>query len=464
MKRLTANYVASSIDMKALLLCISCLFMIETYAQPTINNTHMPLNGDTLRYSLALPDSAVLASFNNAGTNQNWQFGNLVPNRQGLAEYTASAQTPYNVSNRTGQLLTDTLNLGVVSVFDVYDFYSNSAAEYALDFRGVSFPNPIPIFPPIRQAISFIDKDEIFEFPLNYLDRDSSTFNFGYRLAIAGLDTLGSAGYRINEVEAWGNITTPYGTFQCIKVKTDIVSYDTVSFGATSFGLNNHQREYKWLSPQLRFPVATLSGNVVAGVFVPGNIQYRDSARSGLSSIFAPFALFDADTTIIELGDTVQFNNNTLSITPATYQWSISPSSHTFVNGTNSTFEEPSVQFNALGFYDVQLIAQNNSGRDTLLIPNYIEVRQTTGITELKKASSIKVYPNPIVSGEKLIVKAESAIGQVWIFDQQGRLLMTNQAKGQQKVEIDLLELDLGLYFLQIDLNGNRITKKVVVH
>jgi hypothetical protein len=448
--------------MKKLIFILCGLFSFGVSAQPTIGTTNMPQNGDTLRYSSALPDSAVLATFNNTGANQTWNFSNLIPIRQALAEYFASNQTPYNVNNRTAELFADTLNLGPISVFDVYEFYNNSSSEFAADVRGFSLPNPLPFPPILRVSPSYLDKDEIYQFPLNYLDRDSSTFNFQFSNSIAGI-FVSSAGYRINEVEAWGNITTPYGTFSCIKVKTDIVSYDTVSFGTNNFGINNHQREYKWLSPQLRFPVANLSGNVIGGVFIPQTIQYRDSVRSGIGNIFAPFALFNADTTIINLGNSVRFSNNTLSLTPATYQWSISPATHTYINGTDSTTAEPEVQFNALGFYDVQLIAQNTSGNDTLLRQNYIEVRQTTALSESVKVSTLKVYPNPLFVEEELVIEAESAIERILLYDQQARLLNRWEPNNQQRVNLSLQMLKPGHYYLQIDLDGNRITKKVIL-
>lgn len=450
--------------MRKLIFLFCILLAVGVYAQPTIGSTNMPQNGDTLRYSIALPSPAVLMSYNATGANQNWLFNTLQPNRQVLADYIASSQTPYNVSNRTAELITDTLNLGAASVYDVYDFYNNSSAEFALDYRGFSFPNPVPIGPPtLTQSVQFNDKDEIYQFPLNYLDRDSSTFDFQYTNNLAGL-YIRTSGYRINEVEAWGNITTPYGTFVCIKVKTDIVSYDTASFGTTNFGINSHQREYKWLSPQLRFPVANLIGNVVGGVFIPQTIEYRDSVRLSLSSIFAPVALFNADTTGVNLGDTVQFNNNSVSLAPATYQWSISPSSHTYVNGTNSTSENPQVQFNAVGLYDVQLIATNSSGQDTLILSNYIDVRLAAALSAKQKSADLKVYPNPLRSDEEMVIEAETAIEGILLYDQLGRLVTRWQSNNKEKVNLSLQKLEPGLYYLQIDLDDDRITKKVILH
>jgi len=436
------------------------------HAQPSIDSADMPVNGDTLRYSIAPPDSAVLFNFANTGANQVWVFDSLQANRQGVSEFLSASQAGYNqVPSRIGELLTDTLNLGTISLYDVYNFFKNDSSEYALDYRGFSIPTGFsPPFPTvIRESPSFSDKDEIYQFPLSYQDRDSSTFDFTYVNIIAGI-YYSSSGYRINEVEAWGSITTPFGTFNCIKVKTDIVTYDTVSFGATQFGINSHQREYKWLSPQIPIPVANFSGSVMNGVFIPGTIQYRDSVRTGIPNLFAPFVLFDADTTIVNVGDSVFFSNNTLSITPATYQWSVSPASHQYVDSSNANSEEPVVKFNATGFYDVQLIATNSRGSDSLLIPSYIEVRLPVGVNEEKaRNKNIRCFPNPLKESQPLKITSDKSLGIIRLYDQQSRLIQSWDAQGRKSLELSLDGLSPGLYFIKIEGENSQLNQKIIV-
>lgn len=74
-------------------------------------------------------------------------------------------------------------------------------------------------------------------------------------------------------------------------------------------------------------------------------------------------------------GISVTFNNNTPG-NNNTYLWSFpggSPSS--------STLENPTVTYNNLGSFDVTLIATNNYGSDTLLLPAYINVNNSSVTT-----------------------------------------------------------------------------------
>jgi len=450
-----------------LLLLFTFLYPFVSSGQTSITSAHMPQANDTLRYSIATPDSSVLLNFGRTGANQVWRFDSLQPIRQGVSEFVTAAQSGYNAvpSSRIGELLADTIILGGVTLLDVFNFYDNSTSEYALDYRGFSTPTGFsPPFPTvIREAPAFSDKDEIYQFPLDYLDRDSSTFNFTYQNIILGV-YLSSSGYRINEVEAWGTVTTPFGTFNCIKVKTDIVTYDSVSFGMTNFGTNSHQRQYKWLSTQIPIPVATLSGNVVAGAFLPTNVQYRDSLRQGVPGLFAPLTLFNADTTVVNVNGSVLFTNNTISITPPSYEWTISPNTHTYINGSNRNSAEPEVQFTAPGFYDVQLVSRSSRGADTLSINAYIEVRLPTGIRDLSLEEGFSIYPNPVPQGEVLNVNSEQPLRMVQLFDQQSRLVKRWDNMNSTSIRINTEQLAPGLYILHIEGFKSTFNGKIVIH
>lgn len=436
-------------------------------AQTSITSSDMPQAGDTLRYSIAAPDSSVLLNFNLSGANQVWRFDSLQATRQGVANFKSSGQTPYSsVPSRLAELIADTLIFGGASLYDVYDFYNNSSSEFAIDYRGFSAPTGLPFpFPTvIRESPAFLDKDEVYQFPLSYLDRDSSTFDFTYSNPTLGV-YLSQAGYRINNVEAYGSITTPYGTFNCIKVVTDIVSYDTLSFGTTNFGNNSHQREIKWLSPQVEIPVANLSGSVVAGVFIPGTIEYRDSVRNGVPNLFAPLAIFNADTTVVNPGDTVSFANNTLSITPPSYQWSITPNTGwQYTSATNATSESPVVIFNNTGFYDVQLVATNSRGADTLLIPSYIEVKMPVGLeSSAAPETEIKIFPNPIEANQSLSLRSSNPIKEIRLISLDGKELIQKLPANPLVEELKLQGISKGIYIIQIELENTTKSKKIII-
>lgn len=442
---------------KLILILLFVPFLVNS--QISINNSHMPQSGDTLRYSIAILDTSVLFNYNAVGANQNWNFDSLVAQRQGVYEYKSSSQTPYGffVPNRIGEKIADTLALGPVEIINLYDFYQNNSSGFTTTHRGFTL-GALPF--PISQ--SFQDPDEVYQFPLNYLDRDSSNYRFTFSNTLAGA-YLENKGYRINEVEAWGNISTPYGTFSCIKVVTDIVSNDTVSFGAINFGLETHMREYKWLSTSTKIPVATLSGPVIASVFIPTTIEYRDSIRP-VPSIFAPTALFNADSTEVGINENLTINNFSISLLPTSYRWDISPNTFSYVNGTNQNTDSIVVNFADTGYYDVQLIARNSDGADTLLRSNYIKVVSPTSLQALNKID-FSAYPNPIKVGSPFYIKnpTASAINSIRVIDLLGKSTSVNYTLlNSQEIELNPI-LAKGHYIIQIVSEKGKVEIPIVI-
>lgn len=455
---------------KLLLLPALFIFCVNAFAQITINSTHMPQGGDTLRYSTAILDTAVLFNFQTPGANLTWNFDSLVPLRQGVREYVASAQTPYSgsITNRIGEKLADTLALGgIINLYDVYNFYSNTTTDFSTDFRGATVPTGLgfPFPPTLAIAQSYSDKDEVYQFPLDYQDRDSSTFQFTYTNALVGA-YYGSSGYRINDVDAWGSLKTPYGTFNCIRVVTDIVAYDSVSFGGNNFGFNSHTREYKWLTTQFEIPALTVTGTVVANVFIPTGVQYRDSVRN-VPSVFAPIALFAADDLTPRMGDTVNFNNLSISLLNANYEWSITPNTFNYLGGTSAFSDSIVVAFTDTGFYDVQLIAINSSGRDTLRIPNYVYVDFVTGINDvdLAWAEGLKVFPNPAKHGEHFFIGPfeQEKAQKLELIDSKGAVVYLEELVDSDVYVKLAAPGEKGIYYLRVTTSSGIATKKIVI-
>jgi len=91
-----------------------------------------------------------------------------------------------------------------------------------------------------------------------------------------------------------------------------------------------------------------------------------------------PVADFEADNTIPAIGQTVNFTDLS-SDNPTSWSWSFSPTTVTYVGGTNSFSQNPQVQFNAEGSYTVSLIAANAYGSDNETKTNYINVSYYCG-------------------------------------------------------------------------------------
>ncbi|MDB4285826.1 T9SS type A sorting domain-containing protein [bacterium] len=87
----------------------------------------------------------------------------------------------------------------------------------------------------------------------------------------------------------------------------------------------------------------------------------------------APIACFEATSTELCEGATVVFTDNS-SYSPTSWDWTITPLTFTYVNGTNQFDQAPQVQFNGTGTYTITLAATNANGSDLKTETNYINV------------------------------------------------------------------------------------------
>jgi len=89
---------------------------------------------------------------------------------------------------------------------------------------------------------------------------------------------------------------------------------------------------------------------------------------SGCDAVAAPVTDFSASITTVTVGSTVQFTDLTTGI-PDTWSW-------TFTGGTptSSGVQNPMIQYNSIGTYNVTLTASNGFGSDVMTKTSYINV------------------------------------------------------------------------------------------
>lgn len=441
----------------------------QLWSQISITNNNMPNGGDTFRFSIGLIDTTVLQTFSDTGSNLTWDYSNLTPQRQGVAEFFNSTNTPYSgdVKNRLGEKLADTLNIESFSLYDVYEFYKKDSSQYLRDYRGASVPTGIPFIPTLRFSPQFKDADKVYQFPLNYENQDSSSFDFEFSNTFPPA-YYSSKGTRLNWVDAWGSITTPFGTFECIRVRTDIIATDTVSFAGNNVGIESHTREYKWLTDSINYPVFILSGQVIDSIFIPTNAQYRDSVRD-VPGLFAPVALFRVSSRRIPLNRELTVYNESISVLSASYEWSITPNTFSYVKGTSATSSDSVViQFADSGLYDVQLIARNSDGIDTLRLNNFIIVEGPTSLLELNPAgvNALLASPNPVKSRTLFKIDWDKGLKPdlVSFYNRHGSLVYEST-----DIQLDGNKLWLvapasaGHYTVRIMADGEFISSKILV-
>ena len=89
---------------------------------------------------------------------------------------------------------------------------------------------------------------------------------------------------------------------------------------------------------------------------------------------------FYANHTTTTIGSIVSFTDASTN-SPTSWSWSFSPNTVSYVNGTNSTSQNPEVTFDAVGSYSVTLTASNSSSTDTEVKTDYIQIYQPDPVT-----------------------------------------------------------------------------------
>jgi PKD repeat protein len=87
----------------------------------------------------------------------------------------------------------------------------------------------------------------------------------------------------------------------------------------------------------------------------------------------APICDFEADTTHPSSVDTVLFTDLSINV-PDTWDWTFSPQTITFLDGTDANSQNPKVRFDEEGLYTVTLTATNAGGSDDETKVDYMDV------------------------------------------------------------------------------------------
>jgi hypothetical protein len=271
---------------KSGLFSLSALFVsLQTMAQITITQAHMPSTGDTIRYTeapvIGLPD------YTTTGTNYTWDFTQLGINGQALYEYKNSALTPYILNfgfSALGLKIADTIGIAQIQLINLYNFFKKSASGF--ENVGVGFQYAAL---PIPQSGKHDDPDEIYSFPLNYNNSTNTTFSITIPISVGvPIGNYYQSGTRQTIVDGWGKISTPYASdINCLRVKAIVNQRDSVNLSTppVDFAIDQKRIEYKWLSTTEKIPILEITGNEVLGNFTPLTVRYRDKFREGTLSI-----------------------------------------------------------------------------------------------------------------------------------------------------------------------------------
>lgn len=251
---------------------------LSSKAQITITNADMPSTGDIIRFSRAANGTTV--NLLQTGANQTWDFSFLQPTGQSLDTFLSVTSTPVtyifafglnsNLAARGIQLS----SIGFLPVSNGFSFYNKGSASYRQKGFGAEV-NGLPI------PVPYTNDDDVYLFPLNFGDQDTSDSD--YSISIPGQGSATGNQRRINNVDGWGTVITPYGSFSALRVLSVLTGEDSLYLDTLGFGFSQPRaltKEYKWLANGQDIPVLqinTTTNNF--GVETVSLIKYRDSLR-----------------------------------------------------------------------------------------------------------------------------------------------------------------------------------------
>ncbi|MEZ5047466.1 MAG: T9SS type A sorting domain-containing protein [Chitinophagaceae bacterium] len=149
-----------------------------------------------------------------------------------------------------------------MQISDAYEYYNYTSNNSRLEIKGfganITMPGQTTAIP--LPAI-YSSPDILFRFPMNFGDADSNHSGFDISLP---LSTFGTIGFkreqdRVNEVDAWGTITTPAGTYTTLRHRSVITRIDSVTSSFINVGFPSVITEYRWLAQSAKIPILQIN-------------------------------------------------------------------------------------------------------------------------------------------------------------------------------------------------------------
>jgi len=264
-------------------------------AQITINNGDFPNGGDTCLISVS--NQSTLVDFTSTGTNQTWDFSYLEATSQRIDTFfnINSSSVLYQLSfnnwltapNYNSDYFKKLINNnlpnipgGVVTLNKPVFFSKNSSSKNEIVGIGVEVNG-------VEVPVPFDTIDVVYEFPLAFNDawHSRSYFNMD-------MNPIYDAQFKRQQqrdviVDGWGQITTPFGTFDAIRVKTTLTYQDSIFItlpiiGGAWLGVPTPQTvEYTWLTNNNKVPVL----KIITQLGIATTIEYRDHVVTDFASI-----------------------------------------------------------------------------------------------------------------------------------------------------------------------------------
>lgn len=448
--------------MRILCICLLTFFTFSLWAQPVYEASDYGTVDSEVTFSGAAIDSIFINSqIAISGQDVSWDFSNL----QIVDQFTVSPETKEESGYQIGFISTCVGQGG--NPFECNNIWSNDV-EYAIPveanlggFGGGFQVDEIKIFrklednllteailglevnvgQPIQLGFAYNEYDTIYQFPLEFGKQFSHPSSYDLDFATFGAPfSYLHAQTRSSNVDSYGSLETPYGSFDnCLRMTTRIDYLDTIDIQGQSIPLPRTEFIYEWFQSGFEAPVMEVRGldTPIPGPLSITSVQFYDSLRC-----LTPSALFVPDTLTRPLTDGVAefqfFNQSSLG---SKYEWD-------FGDGNGSTEESPVHSYTSPGEYTVTLTVCNVNC-DPEVCTEFsadIEVTEGTSNTLENLSSAMDLWYSQ--NGLYLDATFPHPRGRYEIFDATGSQIL-NEEVHQSNTKIRVSQLGNGFYVLR---------------
>lgn len=84
----------------------------------------------------------------------------------------------------------------------------------------------------------------------------------------------------------------------------------------------------------------------------------------------------------------------------------------------------------------------------------------TTGVNEVWNEDLLSVFPNP--TNSNVVIKNDLIDGKIKMFNSLGELLYQSSLSKDHKIDLSSMQLNDGIYFIEINSEGKKVTKKLI--
>lgn len=252
-----------------------CLFLVTTplLSQITLTREDMPDVNDTIRLSRTFTTGGVDHTL--TGEDYVWDFSSLTPVTQYVDTFVSVLSTPpiyqlvflYPFVATIAQPVPDIDFIPGFEVTDGFIYYKETDVQFhqagvAFKLSGLSVP------------LRFDEPDILYTFPMNYGNVDSCESSL--ELDLPDLIYLSMEAERKNTVDGWGTLVTPFGSYETLRLKSEVSQYDSIYIDSLNIGVGIPRNfiQYKWMANGMGVPLLQID---VEGLIV--TVNYIDSVR-----------------------------------------------------------------------------------------------------------------------------------------------------------------------------------------